>query len=73
MDRNEAIDEAVNILMDYHLRPHFLIEDTETDLDDEIYTHVHKEVRSLVVLTMARFEKYEPMSKTQVLQLFKKL
>ena len=52
---NTAIDDAVNILMDCHLRPHFLIEDTDTDIDDEIYSHVHKEVRSLVVLTMEMF------------------
>lgn len=60
MNQIEAIDEAVNLLMDYHLRPHFLIEDTETDIDDEIYSHLHKEVRSLIILTMANFKKYEP-------------
>lgn len=60
MDRNEAIDEAVNILMDYHLRPHFLLKDTESDIDDEIYSHLHKEVKSLIVLTMAEFKKYKP-------------
>ena len=57
MNKLEAIDEAVNLLMDYHLRPHFLIEDTETDIDDEIYSHLHKEVKSLIVLTMAEFDK----------------
>jgi hypothetical protein len=60
MNKLEAIDEAVNLLMDYHLRPHFLIEDTETDIDDEIYSHLHKEVRSLIILTMVDFNKYEP-------------
>ena len=60
MDKIEAIDEAVNLLMDYHLRPYFLIEDTETDIDDEIYSHLHKEVKSLIVLTMAEFKRYDP-------------
>lgn len=60
MTKDEAIDESVNILMDYHIRPYFLIEDTETDIDDEIYSYLHKEVRSLVVLTIADFKKYEP-------------
>lgn len=60
MNKLEAIDEAVNLLMDYHLRPHFLIEDTETDIDDEIYSYLHNEVKSLIVLTMAEFKKYEP-------------
>ena len=47
MNQLQAIDEAVNLLMDYHLRPYFLIEDTESDIDDEIYSHLHKEVKSL--------------------------
>ena len=60
MNQLQAIDEAVNLLMDYHLRPYFLIEDTESDIDDEIYDHLHKEVKSLIVLTMAEFDKYKP-------------
>ena len=60
MDKLQAIDEAVNLLMDYHLRPHFLIEDTDSDIDDEIYSRLHKYVESLIVLTMAEFDKYEP-------------
>ena len=52
-----AIDEAVNILMDYHLRPHFFLKDTESDIDDEIYSHLHEGVKNAVVLTMAEFKK----------------
>jgi hypothetical protein len=63
MNKLEAIDEAVNLLMDYHLRPHFLIEDTETDIDDEIYSYLHKEVRSLIILTMVDFNKYEALKR----------
>ena len=52
MNQFEAIDEAVNLLMDYHLRPHFLIEDDNQDLDDDIYSYVHT-------------HKYESWSKVQ--------
>ena len=48
MNQFEAIDEAVNLLMDYHLRPHFLIEDDNQELDDDIYSYVHTQVRELV-------------------------
>jgi len=44
----EAIDEAVNLLMDYHLRPYFQIEDDKQDLDDNIYSYLHAQVRELV-------------------------
>ena len=48
MNQLEAIDEAVNLLMDYHLRPHFLIEDTDQDLDDNIYSYVHAQMHELI-------------------------
>lgn len=48
MNQFEAIDEAVNLLMDYHLRPHFQIEDTECDLDDDIYSYVHILMNELI-------------------------
>tara|TARA_R110000744_G_scaffold273871_1_gene387091 strand:+ start:462 stop:779 length:318 start_codon:yes stop_codon:yes gene_type:complete len=56
----EAIDEAVNLLMDHHLRPYFFIEDdgTYSALDDDIYSHLHKEMKHLIVLTQAKFAKF---------------
>lgn len=48
MNQHEAIDEAVNLLMDYHLRPHFLIEDTDQELDDDIYGYVHTQMQELI-------------------------
>ena len=48
MNPTEAIDEAVNVLMDYYLRPHLQIEDHNTDLDDAVYNYLHKNVRALV-------------------------
>lgn len=57
MNQLEAIDEAVNLLMDYHLRPHFLIEvdedgaalsEDQEELDDLIYNYVYVQMRELI-------------------------
>lgn len=57
MNQLEAIDEAVNLLMDYHLRPHFLIEvdedgvalsEDQEELDDDIYNYVYVQMRELI-------------------------
>ena len=56
MNEFKGIDEAVNLLMDYYLRPHFLIEDTECDLDDDIYNYVHIQMHELIDNTKRTFQ-----------------
>ena len=50
----EATDEATNLIMDYHVRP--LIQSYGEDLDDEIYTYVHKQVQELIKNTKQALE-----------------
>ena len=57
MNEFEAIDEAVNLLMDYHFRPHFLTEDDNQELDDDIYGYVHTQVHELIENTKQTFGK----------------
>ena len=52
----EHIDEAVNILMDEILRPDLGITDTDSDLDDEVYTLLHNRIKTAVMDTYVSFK-----------------
>ena len=56
MDEFKAIDEAVDLLMDHYLRPHFKIEHTDQGLDDDIYNYVHILVHELIDNVKRTFE-----------------